>query len=398
VYKSSDAGATWMPTTLNNRMVYSLASSSNVLFAGTMDFFSPKGIYKSTNNGTSWTQTSLNNRSVFAILATGSALFAGTGSMTVPYGVYKSTNNGVTWTQTTLNNKHIYSMAANNTTIFAGTFNMSGAASGIWRSEDQGLTWSQTSLNDRQVYAITAIEGKLFAGTDAGTFLSGDNGNTWTPLNDGMPRSPIIYSFYRNSGDILAGTANLAAWKRDLTEILVPVSISVSDTVFNGHDTCFNATSTITVAGGGTTFVVQNGGSATMIAGEKILYLPGTMVDAGGYMLGYITLTNQYCGASTAPMVAVKTSREESPETEANSGFRIYPNPTTGSFTLELPETGISDNVSAFICDIRGNKVLGISLSGMRKQVISLENQPKGMYFIRLFSNEKSETAKILKQ
>jgi hypothetical protein len=39
-----------------------------------------------------------------------------------------------------------------------------------------------------------------------------------------------------------------------------------------------------------------------------------------------------------------------------------------------------------------------INLAGQRKQVISLENQPKGMYFIRLFSDEKSETAKILKQ
>jgi hypothetical protein len=52
----------------------------------------------------------------------------------------------------------------------------------------------------------------------------------------------------------------------------------------------------------------------------------------------------------------------------------------------------------ACIFDIRGNKVLAIDLNGVNKQVISLENQPKGMYFIRIISNEKSTTSKILKQ
>jgi hypothetical protein len=135
-----------------------------------------------------------------------------------------------------------------------------------------------------------------------------------------------------------------------------------------------------------------------MIAGEKILYLPGTVVEAGGYMLGYITLTNEYCNAGNAAMVAVKSSREESPETEANSGFRIYPNPTTGSFTIELPETHDSENVSAYICDIRGNKVLNINLNGLKKQMVSLENQPKGMYFIRVINGQGSETGKVIKQ
>jgi hypothetical protein len=76
----------------------------------------------------------------------------------------------------------------------------------------------------------------------------------------------------------------------------------------------------------------------------------------------------------------------------------IYPNPTTGPFTLEINEHDLTQGLSAQICDLRGKKVLDINLNGQRKQVISLENQPKGMYFIRLFSNEKSETAKILKQ
>jgi hypothetical protein len=39
-----------------------------------------------------------------------------------------------------------------------------------------------------------------------------------------------------------------------------------------------------------------------------------------------------------------------------------------------------------------------INLNGMHKQVISLENQPRGMYFIRVLGEKQTETAKILKQ
>jgi hypothetical protein len=42
--------------------------------------------------------------------------------------------------------------------------------------------------------------------------------------------------------------------------------------------------------------------------------------------------------------------------------------------------------------------VLDINLSGLKKQVVSLENQPKGMYFIRVINGQGSETGKVIKQ
>jgi hypothetical protein len=52
----------------------------------------------------------------------------------------------------------------------------------------------------------------------------------------------------------------------------------------------------------------------------------------------------------------------------------------------------------AQICDIRGNKVLDIDLNGLNRQVISLEDQPRGMYFIRVINGQGSETGKVIKQ
>lgn len=208
---------------------------------------------------------------------------------------------------------------------------------------------------------------------------------------------PSTLYYYRAVGTA-GGAVYYGAGMTFTTMQSVPVNTNVTNvTVVTGVDTCFNATSNITIAGGGTTFVVQNGGSATMIAGEKILYLPGTVVEAGGYMLGYITQNGQYCGSTiTAPLVSASVAEPDLPALQKPS-FKIYPNPTTGSFTLEFPETDLPENLSAFICDIRGNKIHDIRRSGTNKQVISLENQPKGMYFIRVFSSKHSETAKILK-
>ncbi len=224
---------------------------------------------------------------------------------------------------------------------------------------------------------------------------------TATPFSAGLTGlQPGTLYHYRAKG--VSATSSETVYGVDKTFVTqsdVPVNTSVTNvTVVTGVDTCFNATSTITVAGNGTTFTVQNGGSATMIAGEKILYLPGTMVEAGGYMLGYITLTNEYCGTGEAPMVAVKSGVREAPATDAKASFRIYPNPTTGSFTLEFPEAALPENISASICDIRGNKVLDLRLSGSNKQVISIEDQPKGMYFIRVIRGQRPETGKIVKQ
>jgi hypothetical protein len=179
----------------------------------------------------------------------------------------------------------------------------------------------------------------------------------------------------------------------------VPVNTTLENvTVVTGADTCFNASNTITVAGGGTTFVVQNGGSATMIAGEKILYLPGTMVESGEYMLGHITLTNEYCVTlPAAPMVAASVTGND-PLVAEKSSFRVYPNPTTGSFTIELIGNTLPVEANIEVYGFRGNSVMKTSLSGTSKQVISLEGQPAGLYFIRIVSEGTPETGKLIKQ
>ena len=68
----------------------------------------------------------------------------------------------------------------------------------------------------------------------------------------------------------------------------------------------------------------------------------------------------------------------------------LYPNPTKGSFTLELAEES-----SIRIFNIMGqemmhqNKVSGI-------QQISLENAPKGLYFVQIQSGTSTDIKKLI--
>ena len=118
---------------------------------------------------------------------------------------------------------------------------------------------------------------------------------------------------------------------------LLPDTLNIPTTVVHtGESPCYNATQTIIVGGNGKSFLVSAGGSATMIAGQNILYLPNTTVQSGGYMWGYITPNGQFCGTKAPSVPAVITGEENPIMIEEKASFKVYPNPTTGNFILEL--------------------------------------------------------------
>jgi hypothetical protein len=179
---------------------------------------------------------------------------------------------------------------------------------------------------------------------------------------------------------------------------VIPENITVTGIIYSGHDSCFNATQTITVAGNGTTFLVQSDASATFIAGHNILYLPGTKVELFGYMHGYITTNNTYCVAPALPSSIVNNIEEETMFTPSSSMFRVYPNPTTGEFTLEVGGSHEKEKVNVGIYGIHGDNVMMMKLEGQARYKLSLSDKPSGVYFVRLISGGTTATLKIIKQ
>lgn len=176
----------------------------------------------------------------------------------------------------------------------------------------------------------------------------------------------------------------------------VPVTLVVqNETVTSGQVKCYNAIQTITVAGGSSTFIVQSGGSATFIAGQNILFMPGTKVEGGGYLHGYITLTSQYCGSLPPAMVAVGTGE---PLTGMETTlFRIYPNPTTGRFTLEQVGDQVYENMRVEVYDMIGSRILTETLIGEKRHEFVISDVPIGIYMVRIFAGDRIETFKLIK-
>jgi hypothetical protein len=156
----------------------------------------------------------------------------------------------------------------------------------------------------------------------------------------------------------------------------------------------------LTVAGNGTTFLVKTGGSATMIAGQKILYLPGTKVEPGGYMRGYISTNGQFCGGKEATIISTLNSGEGEAVKPAGSSalnFQLYPNPTSGIFTLEQKGDLLIRYVKTEIYALNGQKVRTAESLDERKQRFDISDLPVGVYFVKIVTGDYVETIKLVK-
>ena len=181
---------------------------------------------------------------------------------------------------------------------------------------------------------------------------------------------------------------------------LVPTELNLNNIIIvNGQDTCFNALQTINVAGNGTTFTVQGGGSATLIAGQKIRFLPGAKVQLNGYLHGYI---GQY-GESCFEQYHILPAQTGIPENEGmfngSSLFRVYPNPTSGEFMVEIASERQLKNSLIRVFNLMGNEIMRKEITNnFRKTDFSLDKQPSGIYIITITGDGLMESARIVKQ
>ncbi len=185
---------------------------------------------------------------------------------------------------------------------------------------------------------------------------------------------------------VVSDTLNAPPATRNLTNVIVG----------NGQTKCYNASQVITAAGNGTLFFVLAGGNATLISGQKISFLPTSTVQPGGYLWGYIAPNGPYCATPSMPST---TSADDQVSTGIEqSSFKIYPNPTTGTFVFELKGEVSNHNVTVEIFGTIGEKVMAENLIRELRHEFNLTGLPAGIYFIRMVNGDKAETAKIILQ
>jgi hypothetical protein len=233
----------------------------------------------------------------------------------------------------------------------------------------------------------SGVAGLAASGTTAAGVLSA----TIYGLNPGTSYSAYV----RSSCD----ADNFSFWSapKPFTTPYIGVYTNVLGTVSTEQSLCYDALQTITVAGPGAPFIINTGGSVEMIAGYKILYLPGTQVHAGAYMHGHIAFIGPFCTQVPSKMVSGEEEGETLSAMIEKSFFRIYPNPTTGIFTLEQKGERDFSNLRIEIYGLRGDKILTAEMAGEKKHEFSINSMPVGLYFVKVIAGDHVETIKLIK-
>lgn len=212
VWRTSNNGAYWSVTSLNNTTMYSLASNQSRVFVGSHN----SGLFYSAG-GQGWFISQLNTQSVKALVVNGNFLLAGCANTE---GVFISTNNGSNWISSSLNYKSVYSLSLNGNIAFAGT------GSGVYYSTDSGYTWTQSSLNNELVYSLAVSGNNVFAGTELhGVYVSEDNGISWIQRNEGLGNM-TIHSLRIVNNYLFAGASANGVYRRQLGNLVGVTPIS----------------------------------------------------------------------------------------------------------------------------------------------------------------------------
>ncbi len=251
--------------------------------------------------------------------------------------------------------------------------------------------WTGPWISDLKLHAAGFIENPSGL-----MYTRGLSGNYWSGTQGTVTGSrPLIFQNVFCEISILYPKSYGFSLRclRDAT-IQLPAGINVTGEV--SDQSCYNALQTITVAGSGTTFTVQNGGNAILIAGHNIKFLPTTITQSGGYLHGYIAPSGPWCQTPSMPAVEMQVS--EIPNEIQKSTLKVYPNPTTGNFILELPFDFLESTVTVDIYAMWGEKILTKEFKGQRNQEFSLSDKPFGVYCIRIVSGKRVETVKIIKK
>jgi hypothetical protein len=197
------------------------------------------------------------------------------------------------------------------------------------------------------------------------------------------------------------GLSSFGTFTGNLGDAAVPPAIrSLQDkNISSGLVTCADASQTLLIAGNGTFYSVQSGGSVTHIAGQTVIYSPGTKVFAGGYLHGYISTV--FCNPYIHPVVKGSIAEGDGDQTDPlrpdNGFFKIYPNPTTGKFTLELTSDISSEQAHVDIFGILGEKIFSKDLILMRTQEFSLAERSTGVYVVHVTSGVNTRCQKIIR-
>lgn len=175
-------------------------------------------------------------------------------------------------------------------------------------------------------------------------------------------------------------------------------------TITSPADTCMQAMESIIIKD----LIVENNVNLVLVAGERVQMQAATHIEKGAWVRIFIDNTWNICYQPESLLAALEVDEYSESfyvpadilpaerETQ-HLFFRVYPNPTTGWFTLEIKSAGYHDRIFLEVMGLAGNRVLRESLPAQPLHTLSLEGHQPGLYFIRVSIAEKTAVERLIK-
>ncbi len=365
----------------NGALPFSLTINNDTLYLGTLG----NGIYRSTNGGSSWTQinSGISNMQIWNIAYVNGSLFASSTNGTV----FKSTNGGDSWvlsntgiSTTTI----IRNFAFFNNKIFATSTNK-----GVYISSDNGSSWTQhnTGLVGLVAEPLLVVDTDLFVGVNQKVYKYDSANQNWISKSVGIPNNTVTSLTYTkdnlqnislfestvNTNDVTISTNKGDSWsvvKNGLPSVGVYSLLGIGTEVYLGNDygvykTTNQGTNWVDISGftnaSPAKFLSKSSTDLYVIQEAKIWKKSLNNLGVSGLENGFESQT-----------------------------IKIYPNPTSGNFNIEIDENLIG--AKATIYNLLGQKIKTLDL----KTTTTTEVLNKGIYLLEIEKDENKTTQKLI--
>ncbi len=176
--------------------------------------------------------------------------------------------------------------------------------------------------------------------------------------------------------------------------------------VSSGQTLCYDALQTVYLAGDNGFFIIENGAEAHVIAGNNIVFLPGTIIAEGAYLEALIRPNGPFCNGllSQEEEMEFPEHKEVDDISDINElilpkkMFKIYPNPTDGDFTLEITYANENCKTEIEIFGLTGELLQKYSVTDHRNIFqLSLLGYKPGIYYVRVMICGQLDIKRIIK-
>ncbi len=171
------------------------------------------------------------------------------------------------------------------------------------------------------------------------------------------------------------------------------IEIIKDTTVVSGDEACFDAVNTLSIAGDGSSVIVENNATANFISSGNIVFLPGFHAEEGSNVRGYIGGPEDFC-TPVLKSVDAEVQEEQSYVSSIqalNDKFKIYFSEGFIQLSGEVRNGSILG-----IYDIGGRKLGEHKLMGGSLNSIPTSGLQSGVYLLRVLDCSELYTGKIV--